>query len=285
MAEAAGYREKLGTAYELGGVERLGAATGVYTVHVVLPLALGGAIYLLWRDPSMVLFRWVDLVGLSSVVDQFRSAFTSWRDVLPRWFFLSLPDALWVYALTSFMGMVWLGGSRMARRFWTAVGPALGIGSELGQLAVIVPGTFDVADLTLPCRPCSRAAQYEVAHGVARTPQGRSLTRTLLPEDGLRTRSASRVVDVAREGGLQVCDRIIGDAFERLPLLPRDGPIGEELLVVRAPTRRPGGGPAPGPREARAAPAAHCRSELWPPPGRPSDRVQPEAGVSWAEAP
>ena len=34
-------------------------------------------------------------------------------------------------------------------KIWLYVGPILGIGAELGQLLLIIPGTFDIMDLFL----------------------------------------------------------------------------------------------------------------------------------------
>ena len=38
------------------------------TVHVVLPLVIGIAIYLLWRSTSLIVFEWLRLFGLLSPV-------------------------------------------------------------------------------------------------------------------------------------------------------------------------------------------------------------------------
>ena len=116
-------------------------------VHVVIPLILGGAIYLLWRGPSLLMFKWLSVAGVGRSVNYVRTIVTSSAMSLPQWMIFSLPDALWVYALTSYLRRVWSGSASRGRFIWIACGPAIGIGSELAQAVKIMPGTFDISDL------------------------------------------------------------------------------------------------------------------------------------------
>lgn len=126
-------------------------------VHVVLPVIAGAAIYVLWRAPSLLVFRWLDLVGADQFAHLARGAASPARPLLPSWVLFTLPDALWVYALTACLSRIWRGSRGASRVAWLSVGPVLGVGSELGQLAGVVPGTFDVVDL------CAAAAAAALA--------------------------------------------------------------------------------------------------------------------------
>lgn len=124
------------------------ALTPAYlALHVVLPLLIGGSIYLLWRDTSLLMFRWLDLVGGVAWLEPARGAVAPLRSSLPDWLLFSVPDGAWVYACVAFFGRLWFDGPPLPRLFWTALGPALAIGGEIGQLIGVVPGTFDWVDV------------------------------------------------------------------------------------------------------------------------------------------
>ena len=66
----------------------------------------------------------------------------------PSFVVLSLPDALWSYALVAHFGRLWTHDEhRVSRVVWVSVAVTIAIGSELGQLAGFVPGVFDPVDL------------------------------------------------------------------------------------------------------------------------------------------
>ena len=117
------------------------------TLHVVLPIIAGGLVYICWRDPALLMFKWFRVLGVEPHILQLRLITVSARPSLPYWFVYSLPDGLWVYALTAFMAHVWSGSpASVIKTGWLSLGLLLGAGSELGQLAGIVPGSFDWTD-------------------------------------------------------------------------------------------------------------------------------------------
>lgn len=118
-------------------------------VHVALPVLLGGLIYVLWRSTDLLVFRWLAALGLDSIVASLRLLAAPFQEQLPTWVFYSLPDGLWAYAVTACMALIWAGYSCVSRVIWLSAGPLIGIGSELGQLVGMVPGTFEFADITL----------------------------------------------------------------------------------------------------------------------------------------
>jgi hypothetical protein len=117
-------------------------------IHVVLPVVAGAAIYVAWRSPSLNLFRWLELIGLSSAALELRAILGGVREFLPRILLFSGPDALWVYALTSAMLLIWRGPTRSIRAWlWISAGFTISFVTELGQALDRFPGTFDAADL------------------------------------------------------------------------------------------------------------------------------------------
>jgi hypothetical protein len=116
-------------------------------LHVAVPLLIGGGIYLLWRDPSLLMFRWTDALWGSVWLDPVRQVVSPARPFLPDWLLFSVPDGAWVYAYVAFFGRLWREGPAWARHFWTWLGPALAIGGELGQIVGWVPGTWDPLDV------------------------------------------------------------------------------------------------------------------------------------------
>lgn len=117
------------------------------SLHVLVPLLIGGLIYICWRGPDLLMFGWFKAIGLEPLVIKLETAGTGVAPLLPSWIIFSLPDGLWVYALTAFFVRVWSGikASRI-RTLFLSLSLVLGAGSELGQLAHLVPGTFDWID-------------------------------------------------------------------------------------------------------------------------------------------
>lgn len=116
-------------------------------LHVLLPLLAGGLLYLLFRAPSLRLFEWFRVIGLEPCILAARASLESLGMRPPSWVLYTLPDGLWVYTATACMAWIWQGSRGAARWGWMAAGPGLGLGSELGQLVGLMPGTFDPLDL------------------------------------------------------------------------------------------------------------------------------------------
>lgn len=115
--------------------------------HVFLPLFLGGFVYILFRSESLLMFKWFHLLGADELIHGWRIQAAQYRNSIPEFILFSIPDGVWVYSLTVFMGALWHNASLPARFFWVSIGPLLGIGGELGQILGFVPGTFDYNDL------------------------------------------------------------------------------------------------------------------------------------------
>lgn len=126
---------------------------------IVAPLLAGSAIYLLWRERSLLMFAWVDAAGLGPGLDAARAATAAAGARLPRWVLYSLPNGLWIFSLNAALLQVWGGGPGLSRGLWLTVALALGAGAELLQLAGLLPGSFDPMDLAV----CFVAAALPIA--------------------------------------------------------------------------------------------------------------------------
>lgn len=117
--------------------------------HVFLPLLAGLSIYMLFRAQSLIIFDWFVGTGLWEFVELLRARSAALNDLIPGFMIFSLPDALWVYSLTSLMLIIWNGSGGTSRLIWISLGLILGAGAEIGQLLGLVRGTFDAVDLLL----------------------------------------------------------------------------------------------------------------------------------------
>jgi len=120
-----------------------------FFMHVAVPLLVGGLIYLGFRTPQLLVFAWVEALGGLPGLLWLRAAVEPLGRALPSWVVHSLPDGLWVYALTAFMLHLWRAGPARPRRAWAALGAVLGLGWEACQWLALVPGTFDRVDVLL----------------------------------------------------------------------------------------------------------------------------------------
>lgn len=114
-------------------------------LHGLLPVFIGGMIYIIWRSTTLWMFDWFAALRITGLINALRMlAFP-----VPGWFIYSLPSGLWLYSFSFSLNYVWVDAKTPYRFFWLALAPVAAIGSELGQLAGFVPGTYDHADLGL----------------------------------------------------------------------------------------------------------------------------------------
>jgi hypothetical protein len=130
---------------------------GAFLAHVVAPLVLGSAVYVLWRDRDIRLLTWLDGAGLSHWMEAARARVGM---ALPRSLLGVLPDALWAYSLGAALGLVWLGGAPRSRALWIVSAGAAACLAELGQALCLVPGTFDGLDLVAMVGGCAAGALW-----------------------------------------------------------------------------------------------------------------------------
>lgn len=111
--------------------------------HGVLPVCIGGLIYVGWRTETLAVFSWLHAIGVDSTA--FRSVANAVE--LPRTLLYCLPGGLWAYSFSWSLAMLWGDSESKVRKLWLAVPWIAAVSSELGQLVQVLPGTFDLLDL------------------------------------------------------------------------------------------------------------------------------------------
>lgn len=111
-------------------------------------ILLGGLLYILFRHDTLRMFSWFDSINLSAVISELRLYTLPLSDYLPNWFLYSLPDGLWLFSYLSILLVVWDNEISKHNIHWLFIVPVVAIFSEIGQHFEIIPGTFDVIDLT-----------------------------------------------------------------------------------------------------------------------------------------
>ncbi len=102
-------------------------------------------IYLLYRPESLLVFKIVDALGLSHVIDNLRLSFSGF--LLPPIFINSFPSGLWT---ASYLMMMYASTKFHIRRIRLMLAlplPIMAIVLEFMQLLEWCPGTFDIYDL------------------------------------------------------------------------------------------------------------------------------------------
>ncbi|MGB0591135.1 MAG: hypothetical protein ACPGU1_15775, partial [Myxococcota bacterium] len=158
-------------------------------VHVIGPLLIGGAIYILWRSTDIVLFGWLDALGATPWVISARETAAHWGRSLPRDVLYALPDLLWVYSATASFHVLGPGTTPRGRTCWSMLGVGTGLLHETGQGLGVFRGTFDPTDVL------AYGLGFALAHHVAR----RFIARRAPTPDAPRAPSAWRdLVHLAR---------------------------------------------------------------------------------------
>ena len=111
----------------------------------VILLVAGGLIYTLFRPTTLLGFRLTDAIGLSPLINNWRTALATQQ---PATFIVyCLPNGLWSAAFILIMDRLFAHQTLRQRLCWAAVIPGIGIAAELLQEVGIVPGTFDWLDI------------------------------------------------------------------------------------------------------------------------------------------
>ncbi len=117
-----------------------------YLVHVLIPLFIGGYIYIVFRNKNLRFFNYFEKIGCLDYINTIRLINNPYKGFFPNWFFYSLPDGLWVYSFTSFYIIIWNG--RIAKmQYWLLLPVIFGCLAELAQAIKIFEGTYDPIDL------------------------------------------------------------------------------------------------------------------------------------------
>ncbi len=110
-----------------------------------LLLGIGGSIYLLFRPKTLLMFKWVESLGLSEHIDQLRDMVS--HITLNHITLYSLPDGLWLASYIIVVNTIVSKNNKHNLLFWSLLLPLIAIVFELLQIPGIIPGVFDVFDL------------------------------------------------------------------------------------------------------------------------------------------
>ncbi len=113
--------------------------------YVLLPIFIGGLIYIVSRSKSLKMFDWFEKINLSNEVSIIRDYFSNVE--LPNWIIYNLPDFLWVFSFTSLLFIIWNKKIEKENVFYLLFPMGIGVLSEFGQLFSIINGTFDKVDI------------------------------------------------------------------------------------------------------------------------------------------
>jgi glycopeptide antibiotics resistance protein len=95
------------------------------------------------------MFHWFEAIKLNPIIYLIRGGSIGKADHLSPWILYSLPQGLWVYSLTIFLGMIWYDYSPWCRTIILISSILISVSVESLQLLKIIPGTFDITDLVL----------------------------------------------------------------------------------------------------------------------------------------
>ena len=115
-------------------------------VFSILPLLIGGFLYLGYRTERLLMFDWVDNLGLRPTIYQFRLFCT--EHPLPSWIYYSLPNGLWLLSYMLLISVIWDKKDNAQYLFWMYFLPIIALISELLQLFISKLGTFDIVDVS-----------------------------------------------------------------------------------------------------------------------------------------
>lgn len=103
---------------------------------------IGLYIYLSCRPTTLLIFNWLDTLGLSKYIAIIHNKFN-----LPYFIKFSIPFALWVLGYLFLIKVIWRNSTSLVQYIWFGCVPIIAIIAELAQYFHIISGTFDTVDL------------------------------------------------------------------------------------------------------------------------------------------
>ena len=118
-----------------------------YIKHVIVPVFIGGVIYICFRTKSLLIFDWIDYFGLTQMVDFIRNKTKYLYDYLPKQIIYSFPAGLWLYSFISFNILIWQRSNNRIKYFWIILPLVISIFSEVLQFFNLINGTYSNLDI------------------------------------------------------------------------------------------------------------------------------------------
>lgn len=108
-------------------------------------LLLGGLIYIIFRDKSLLMFNWFDAIGIGNEIDGLRRLFQG--EGIYGWVKYSLPDGLWAFSYMFLVDAIWNGSKLISSYIFIYSLPFFALLSEFFQYFGLLPGVFDWVDV------------------------------------------------------------------------------------------------------------------------------------------
>tara|TARA_B100000795_G_C22633050_1_gene373365 strand:+ start:136 stop:588 length:453 start_codon:yes stop_codon:yes gene_type:complete len=118
-----------------------------FNVHIILPILVGGIIYVCFRTKNLVLFDWLEFIGLDPIVDMIRLKSKQCSVYLPDQFIYSLPAGLWLYSFISFNILIRKNINDKMSLFWLLFPLIISLLSEFLQYIGLLKGTYSRTDI------------------------------------------------------------------------------------------------------------------------------------------
>ena len=108
-------------------------------------LLLGGLVYVIYRDKSLLMFNWFDSIGIGNEIDGLRRLFQG--EGIYGWVKYSLPDGLWLFSYMFIVDAIWDSERNAMSMLFLWGLPVVSILSECLQYFGLLPGVFDWMDM------------------------------------------------------------------------------------------------------------------------------------------
>lgn len=120
----------------------------ILVIFVILPMLICGMIYVLARPTSIILFSWLNEVGLEDFIFNIRSVINA-NHYINDWFLYNSPALFWSFSFTCFLGVIWSFNFDFESIGLFLIPMCLGIITEVLQEIGVIKGTFDIVDIIL----------------------------------------------------------------------------------------------------------------------------------------
>ncbi len=113
----------------------------------VISLFIGALIYLLFRPDYLVMFSWVEFIGMADTLVELRGYFLPLSTNSNNWIIYSMPNGLWLLSFSFLMLLTWGNKLSIYALYWTLFLLVIALLSEVMQFFQIIYGVFDIADI------------------------------------------------------------------------------------------------------------------------------------------
>lgn len=116
----------------------------IQLVVSLLLLTTGGMLYLLFRTPELIMFKWANVFGIDTLIFNLRELTKA--IILPNFIKYSLPNMLWLLSYMLVIDYLWKNDSKK-QIIWVSLMLTISLLSEFLQVWKFFPGTYDPIDI------------------------------------------------------------------------------------------------------------------------------------------